>query len=86
MRKLLVSAAASALLAVGAGAAFGSAAPGSDPYGTYGLCNAYGRGSSTGQAQKQAHGQSFQNLAAAAAAANQSVADYCAQNFPKPGK
>jgi hypothetical protein len=93
MRKLLVSAAAAALLAVGAGAAFGSAAPGSDPYGTYGLCNAYGQGSETGQAQKQAHGQAFIRLINAAGDYNHDgkqdssdVQAYCADNFPKPGK
>lgn len=92
MRKLLVSAAAAALLATGVGAAFGSAAPGSDPYGTYGLCNAYGQGSSQGQQQKQDHGQAFIRLISAAGDYNgdgkqdsSDVVAYCNDNFPKPG-
>lgn len=70
--------------------------PGPNGHNNAGLCNAYSEGSATGQANKQAHGQAFIALAAAAAtwdAANdgnepnesgetsqQQVAEYCAAN------
>ena len=76
MRKLLAAAMTAGLLVGGAGLAH---AKGPDPSGPakFGLCNAWSSGSAQGQAMKQQHGQAFQNLAAAAAAANESVAQYC---------
>ena len=42
--------------------------PGPNGHNTFGLCNAYGNGSSTGQAEKQAHGAAFLGLEATATA------------------
>lgn len=70
--------------------------PGPNGHNTAGLCNAYSEGSATGQANKQAHGQAFIALAAAAKAwdakedtgqppdpgetSQQQVTEYCAAN------
>jgi hypothetical protein len=70
MRRWLIAAAATVLMAGGTGAAVAATQTGPGPNGhnTYGLCNAYGQGSAQGQAQKQAHGAAFVALAAQAAA------------------
>jgi hypothetical protein len=80
VKKLLVAAAASAMLLAGAGL---GRAQGADPTGPakYGLCKAYFAGSQTGQDHKHA-APPFQNLEQAASDANQSVADFCSSATP----
>ena len=70
MRRWLIATAATLLMAGGTGAAVAAtqSGPGPNGHNTYGLCNAYGRGSAQGQAQKQAHGAAFVALEAAAVA------------------
>lgn len=79
-RRIAVSLAVAALSAAGTGAAL---ATGPNPAGPaqYGLCQAYSSGSQNGQAHKH-NAPPFQNLQNAAAAANESVATYCANATP----
>jgi hypothetical protein len=80
MKKLLVGALAAGLFVGGAGFA---QAKGPDPSGPskYGLCKAYFAGSENGQANKR-KAPPFQNLEAAAEAADQTVEEYCASATP----
>ena len=82
MRRLIVGSAAAALIAGGAGFAFAAPGPGHG-HNTFGLCTAYSAGSAPGQAHKQS-APPFAALTAAAQAANQTVAQYCAANGTQP--
>ena len=67
--------------ALGSGGAIALADPGPNGHNDYGLCKAYFAGSETGQAHK--HGAPpFAALEAAADAADQTVAEYCADKTP----
>ena len=73
MRMRLLAAAVAVLMLGGTGTALAkgassSGSPGPNGNNTHGLCNAYSSGSAVGQANKQAHGQAFIGLEAAAAA------------------
>ena len=70
MHRFIVGAVVATALALGGtGVALtSSTGPGPNGHNTYGLCNAYGQGSSTGQAEKQAHGAAFLGLEATATA------------------
>jgi hypothetical protein len=81
-RKMLATAGAVAL--VFSTAAVATADPGPNGDNTFGLCTAYHAGSETGQEQKR-KAPPFQGLEAAADAAGQSVAEYCAENGQRPG-
>lgn len=69
MRKRVLTVAVGILLTAGTGAgtALAAGGPGPNGHNNQGLCNAYFRGSTQGQAQKQSHGQAFIVLAATAA-------------------
>lgn len=87
MKRALVSAAVVALLAGGAGVSSAAdGGPGPNGSNTFGLCNAYSRGSEQGQQMKHQHGKAFIGLEAAAEAADQTVAEYCAEHGQKPGR
>lgn len=79
MKRILVTA---AVLAIGAGTAGVSFAgsPGPNGPNNYGLCNAYAHNNPNAH-----NAPPFAALQAAAAAANESVAQWCAQNGQKPG-
>lgn len=84
MRKILMSLAAGlvAVSVVVPASAKGKPGGGTMPASSaYGLCKAYFSGSQTGQDHKH-NAPPFQDLAAKAAAANQSVADFCAAQTP----
>ena len=83
MKRLIIGGTLAAIVAGGAGFAFADPGPGNGNN-TFGLCTAYFAGSQTGQDHKH-QAPPFQALEAAATAANQSVADYCAQNGQQPG-
>lgn len=83
MKRTVVSAAVLALLAGGAGVSL--ADPGPNGNNTFGLCTAYFSGSEQGQ-EKKRQAPPFQGLEAAAEAADQTVAEYCAENGQQPGK
>ena len=74
MRMRLLAATVAVLMLGGTGTALAKGAtspngsPGPNGHNDHGLCNAYSNGSPMGQANKQAHGQAFIGLAAAAAA------------------
>ncbi len=85
MRKILMSV-ATALVAVSI--VVPASAKGTKPGGgtmpsqsAYGICKAYASGSQTGQDHKK-NAPPFKDLAAKAAAANQSIADFCASQTP----
>jgi hypothetical protein len=82
VRRALILAAVAATIA-GGGAALADPGPGNG-HNTYGLCKAYFAGSETGQAHKH-KAPPFANLEAAADAADQTVAEYCAANGQHPG-
>jgi hypothetical protein len=67
-----------------AGGAVALADPGPNGNNTYGLCKAYFAGSANGQAHKH-KAPPFAGLEAAADAADQTVAEYCAENGQHPG-
>lgn len=81
VRKMMIGLAVAAAVATGAGTAFASSAPGPNGPNTYGLCKAYSAGSSVGQSHKHS-APPFAALAAAAAAQNETVAQYCASATP----
>lgn len=79
MRRAVLGLAVVTTLAAGGSAAL--ADPGPNGHNDYGLCKAYFAGSATGQAHK--HGAPpFAALEAAADAADQTVAEYCADKTP----
>ena len=80
MKKLLVAAVAGGLLVGGAGLAHAQGPDATGPA-KYGLCTAYFAGSENGQAHKH-QAPPFQNLEAAAEAANQSVEEFCSSATP----
>lgn len=82
--KTLLVPAAVTLLAIGGAATTAIADPGPNDNNTFGLCTAYFAGSEQGQEQKR-KAPPFQGLEAAAAAADQTVAEYCAENGQHPG-
>ena len=86
MRVPTLAATAVTALALSFGAVgFASAGePGPNGHNTFGLCTAYFAGSQTGQDHKH-QAPPFQGLEAAADAAGQSVAEYCAENGTHPG-
>lgn len=89
MKRTIISAAVLALGLVGAGTSFAGdeeppGGPGPNGHNTFGLCNAYSNGSERGQEEKK-KAPPFQGLEAAAAAADQTVAEYCAENGQQPG-
>ena len=82
--KLAISALAGLLALTGFGSALAKGKPGGGtmpPQSAYGLCKAYFSGSENGQAHKR-NAPPFRDLAAKAAAANQSVEDFCAAQTP----
>lgn len=84
--RITTIAAAAATLAIGVGAAgFAAADPGPNGDNTFGLCTAYFAGSEQGQ-EKKRQAPPFQGLEAAAAAADQTVEEYCAENGTHPGR
>lgn len=83
IRKLVVPAATLAVLA--GGTAVATALPGPNGDNTFGLCTAYFSGSERGQEEKR-KAPPFQGLEAAAAAADQTVEEYCAENGTHPGQ
>jgi hypothetical protein len=82
LTKIAVPAAAVAMAL--SGASIAAADPGPNGHNTFGLCTAYFAGSQTGQDHKHA-APPFQGLEAAAAAADQTVEEYCAENGTHPG-
>jgi hypothetical protein len=58
--------------------------PGPNDNNPFGLCTAYHAGSETGQENKR-KAPPFQGLEAAAEEADQTVAEYCAENGQRPG-
>lgn len=88
MKRTILSAAVLVLLGGGVGVSAAEPGPNDPPGGghgnTYGLCTAYFSGSDKGQ-EKKRNGQAFKGLEAAAEAADQTVAEYCAANGQKPG-
>jgi hypothetical protein len=92
VKKVFVTAAVAALLST-AGVGFAQSKAGdSGSNGNRGLCNAYQRGSETGQQHKRENGQSFLRLAQTAGDYNQDgttdsndVIQYCAENVPAVG-
>ncbi len=82
LSKIAVPATAAAMIL--GGAAVAVAAPGPNDHNTFGLCTAYFSGSDKGQEQKR-KAPPFAGLEAAAAAANQTVEEYCAENGTHPG-
>jgi hypothetical protein len=83
-RLLLVAGLVAGSVAVAPTVALTSGTPGPNGHNDFGLCTAYSSGSSQGQSEKQAHGQAFLGLEAAAKAANETVAQYCAANGTQP--
>lgn len=79
MRRALVLAALTATVA-GGGAAF-AAGPGPNGHNDYGLCQAYFSGSQNGQDHKH-QAPPFAALEDKASAANETVAEYCANVTP----
>ena len=79
MRRALIAAAVTTMIASGGAAAL--ADPGPNGHNDYGLCKAYFAGSAQGQAHKHA-APPFAALEAAADAADQTVAEYCADKTP----
>jgi hypothetical protein len=79
MRRAVLGLAVITTLASGGAAAL--ADPGPNGHNDYGLCKAYFAGSANGQAHKHA-APPFVALEAAAAAADQTVAEYCADKTP----
>jgi hypothetical protein len=79
MLRAALGLAAAATLAVGGSVAL--ADPGPNGHNDYGLCKAYFSGSATGQEHKHA-APPFVALEAAADAADQTVAEYCADKTP----
>ncbi len=75
--------AAALALAMG-GATVATADPGPNGHNTFGLCTAYFAGSDKGQEMKH-KAPPFAALEAAAAANNQTVEEYCAENGTHPG-
>jgi hypothetical protein len=75
MKKILTAVVAGGLVLGGAGVAFGQGPDATGPA-KKGLCTAYFNGSDTGRANKRG-APPFQNLEAAAAAADQSVEEFC---------
>ena len=86
--KTLAVPAAVTLLALGGALTTAAVAdPGPNGPNNFGLCTAYFAGSeeSGGKADKKREAPPFQGLEAAAEAADQSVADWCAENGGQPG-
>ncbi len=83
VKKLVVPAAVT-LLALGGIATTATADPGPNGHNNFGLCTAYFAGSEKGQEMKH-KAPPFAALEAAAAAANQSVEEWCAENGQQPG-
>lgn len=81
MRRAVILAAVAASLA---GGSVALADPGPNGHNTYGLCKAYFAGSENGQNHKH-KAPPFAALEAAADAADQTVAEYCAANGTHPG-
>ena len=75
--------AAALALAIG-GATVAIADPGPNGHNTFGLCTAYFAGSDKGQEMKH-QAPPFAALEDAAAAQNQTVEEYCAENGTQPG-
>jgi hypothetical protein len=84
MRLTTIAASAAALALTAGGAAVAVADPGPNDNNTFGLCTDYFAGSERGQEQKR-KAPPFQGLEAAAAAAEQTVEEYCAENGQHPG-
>ena len=82
MKKQLLAGAVAAGLVLG-GVNIAVAAPGPNGSNTFGLCTAYFSGSERGQEEKR-KAPPFQGLEAAADAADQTVAEYCAANGQRP--
>lgn len=82
MKRLVIGGTLAAIVAGGAGAALAAPGPGNGNN-TFGLCTAWFSGSQTGQDHKHS-APPFAALQAAADAAHQSVADYCAANGTQP--
>lgn len=85
MRKTMLAVPALAAVIIGSGAVVAVATPGPNGHNTHGLCTAYFAGSEKGQEQKR-KAPPFQGLEAAAEAADQTVAEYCAANDTKADK
>jgi len=85
MRLTTIAASAAALAVTAGGAAVAVADPGPNDHNTFGLCTAYFSGSERGQEEKR-KAPPFQGLEAAAEAADQTVAEYCAENGQHPGQ
>jgi hypothetical protein len=84
MRFTKIAAPVAAVVMALGGASIAVADPGPNGHNTFGLCTAYFAGSDKGQEMKH-KAPPFQGLEAAAAAANQSVEEYCAENGTHPG-
>ena len=84
MRITTIAVPVAALTMALGGASLAVADPGPNGHNTFGLCTAYFAGSEKGQEMKH-KAPPFQGLEAAAAAANQSVEEYCAENGTHPG-
>jgi hypothetical protein len=80
VKRTILSAAVLALGIAGTGVSF-AGSPGPNGHNDYGLCKAYFAGSQVGQSHKH-QAPPFAALEAAADAADQSVADYCADKTP----
>jgi hypothetical protein len=83
VKRTVVSAAVLALGIAGAGVAAANP-PGPNGSNTFGLCTAYFAGSETGREHKR-NAPPFKGLEAAAEEADQSVAEYCAENGQRRG-
>lgn len=83
--KTLAVPAAVTLLALGGAVTTAAVAdPGPNGPNNFGLCTAYDSGSEQGK-EKKRQAPPFQGLEAAAEAAGQSVAEWCAENGGQPG-
>ena len=77
MRYTKIAAPVAAVVMALGGASVAAADPGPNDHNTFGLCTAYFAGSERGQEEKR-KAPPFQGLEAAAAAADQTVEEYCA--------
>jgi len=76
LKKFLIAAGLTTLVAAGAGLRVSQASPGPNGSNNHGLCTAYFNGSQNGQDHKH-NAPPFQALEQAASDSGQSVADYC---------
>ena len=81
MKRLVIGGVAAALITGGAGVSFADGGPGPNGNNNWGLCNAFAH---NGGGNSHNAGP-FAQLQQDASDANQSVADWCAQNGQKPG-